>query len=114
MGQESPFLVDPNGIVRTWVDNGDNTYTIKSSQHNETQILEGNKAMANHNDGYTPSREMQRVGRIPLVVIEAWAARGYNLYSPECEHILQRIMDDPDYRHLRTAPGRLGKKHRHI
>jgi hypothetical protein len=114
MGKESPFLIEPNGIVRTWIDNDDGSYTVKSVQANETEIIEENKAMANHNDGYTPSRDIQRVGRIPLLVIEQYAAQGVNLYSPEWEHVLQRIMDDPDYRYFRTAPGRLGKKHRHI
>lgn len=114
MGKESPFLVEPNGIVRTWIDNGDDSFTVKSVQQNETEILEENKAMFNHNDGYTPSREMQRVGRIPQLVLEDYMARGINLFHPENENILQRIMDDGDYRFFRTAPGRLGKKHRHI
>lgn len=114
MGKESPFLTEPNGMVRTWIDNGDDTFTVKSVQSNETEILERNKAMYNHNDGYTPSREMQRVGSITQAVIEEHLARGINLFHPQNEHLLVRLMDDIDYRHLRTAPGRLGKKHRHI
>jgi hypothetical protein len=114
MSKVSPFLTEPNGIIRTWHDEGNGNYVVKSVQKNETEILEENKAMFNHNDGYTPSRDMQRVGRIPLLVIEDYMARGINLYHPENEHILQRIMDDGDYRFFRTAPGRLGKKHRHI
>lgn len=114
MGIVSPFSSDPNGLVKTWIDNGDGTFTIRTVQVNESEILEENKAMYNHNDGYTPSRDIQRVGRIPLAVIEDYAARGINLYAPENEHYLQRLMDDSDYRFFRTAPGRLGKKHRHI
>lgn len=114
MGKVSPFSSDPNGLVKTWIDNGDDTFTIKTEQSNESQILERNKAMYNHNDGYTPSREMQRVASIPLVVIEAYQAKGINLYAPENEYFLQRILDDGDYRFFRTAPGRLGKKHRHV
>lgn len=114
MGKESPFLVEPNGIVRTWIDNGDDTFTIVSAQHNETNILEENKAMANHNDGYTPSRDIQRIGRIPQIVIEDFAAKGIDLFHPANEVFLQKLMDNSDYRFLRTAPGRVGKKHRHI
>lgn len=114
MGKESPFRIEPNGIVRTWIDNQDGTYTINSKQQNETQILEENKAMYNHNDGYTPSRDIQRVGRIPLVVIEEYRAQGVNLYDPEWEWVLQRVMDNPDYRFFRTAPGHFGKRQRHI
>lgn len=114
MGKEVPFLIEPNGMVRTWIDNHDDTFTVKSVQTNETEILERNKAMYNHNDGYTPSREMQRIGSITQSVIEEYLSRGINLFHPENEHHLIRLMDDIDYRHLRTAPGRLGKKHRHI
>lgn len=114
MGKEVPFMVEPNGMVRTWVDNHDGTYTVKSVQQNETEIIEENKAMYNHNDGYSPSRTLRRVGRITQAVQEDYLSRGINLFHPENEHILQRLMDDIDYRHLRTAPGRFGKKHRHI
>lgn len=114
MAEVVPFLIEPNGIVREWHTNPDGTYAVVSRQVNESQILERNKALLSHNDGYTPSREMQRVASIPLIVIEEYQARGINLYSPENEHILQRILDDSDFRHFRTAPGRLGKKHRHV
>lgn len=114
MPKEVPFLIEPNGMVRTWTDNDDGSYTIKSVQANETEILERNKALYTHNDGYTPSREMQRVGSIPQAVIEDFAARGINLFHPAFEHELAKLMDNSDYRFLRTAPGRIGKKHRHI
>jgi len=114
MAKISPFSADPNGIIKKWIDNEDGTYTIQSQQANETEILERNKALYTHNDGYTPSREMQRVASIPLAVIEEYQARGINLYAPENEYFLARILDDSDYRHFRTAPGQLGKKHRHI
>lgn len=110
----SPFLVEPNGMVRTWHDNDDGTFTIKSSQTVETEILDRNKALYNHNDGYTADRTMQRVGSIPQAVIEEYAARGINLFHPAFEAELVALMDNSDYRFLRTAPGRLGKKHRHI
>lgn len=114
MGKVSPFLIEPNGMVRTWHDNEDGSYTIKSVQVNETEILERNKAMYTHNDGYNAKRDMQRVGSIPQAVIEEYMARGINLFHPAFEGELVRLMDNSDYRLLRTAPGRLGKKHRHI
>jgi len=110
----SPFAVEKNGMVRTWHDNDDGTYTIKSSQPVESDILELNKAMYNHNDGYNADRTMQRVGSIPQAVIEEYLARGINLFHPAFESELIKLMDNSDYRFLRTAPGRLGKKHRHI
>jgi hypothetical protein len=114
MPKVSPFSSDPNGIVKEWIDNDDGTYTIRSQQSNESDILERNKTLYTHNDGYTPSRDIQRVASIPLALIEDYMARGINLYAPENEYFLARILDDSDFRHLRTAPGQLGKKHRHI
>lgn len=114
MGKVSPFLIEPNGMVRTWEDNLDGTFTIHSKQVNETEILERNKTLYNHNDGYNQKRDLQRVGSIPQSVIEDYLARGINLFHPAFESELVKLMDNSDYRHLRTAPGRLGRKHRHV
>jgi len=114
MAKVLPFLNEPNGMVRTWHDNEDGTYTIKSEQVVETQILERNKALFNHNDGYTPSRDMQRVASIPQAVIEEYASRGINLFHPQYEPELRALLNNSDYRFLRTAPGFIGKKHRHV
>ena len=109
-----PFMTEPNGIVREWHVQPDGTYIIATKQNNETEVLERNKAMYNHNDGYTPSRDMQRVASIPLVFIEEYMQRGINLYHPENEDILARILDDSEFLYFRTAHGRIGKKSRHV
>lgn len=103
-----PFMTEPNGIVRKWVNNSDGTYTVVSEQHNETQILDRNKAMANHNDGYTPSREMRRVASIPMLLLEHWKyVEGWDPFHPENAKKLERKLNDPEFMWLRTAPGRL-------
>jgi hypothetical protein len=76
-------------------------------------ILEQNKAKANHNDGYSPSRELRRVGAIPFALIYQWLEKdGVNVmnagHDPHAAAYLMRKLNDPDYRYLRTAPGRLG------
>lgn len=110
-----PFSTEPNGIVKEWHDNGDGTYTIVSRQEVESDILERNKALYTHNDGYTRTRDMQRVGSIPLALIDLWeTVEGWNPYHPANADKLAQKLDDIDFRHLRTAPGRLGRKHRHI
>lgn len=115
MAEDVPLLIEPNGLIKIWRTNSDGTYTVITRQDNESEILERNKAMYNHNDGYTPSREMQRVGSIPMALIELWqTVEGWNPYAPENADRLARKLDDIDFRHLRTAPGQLGRKHRHI
>jgi len=75
-------------------------------------ILDHNKAMTNHNDGYTPSREMRRVASVPVSMLYQWLAEeGYDPRSGGFREALTAItkkkLNDLDYAYLRTAPGRL-------
>lgn len=115
MGKISPFLTNPNGIIQTWEDNGDDTFTIHTRQEVESDILELNQKMYTHNDGYTADRSMQRVGSIPESLIFLWqTVEGWNPFHPANADRLAQKLDDIDFLKLRTAPGRLGRKHRHI
>jgi len=112
MAKESPFLSDA-GIHRKWIDNEDGTFTISATQNLEG-LIDRNKAMYNHNDGYTPSRDMQRVASIPQSVIDEFSAKGINLFNPAFEPELRKLLNDPDFRGFRTAHGYIGPKHRHV
>lgn len=72
-------------------------------------ILERNKAMQNHNDGYTPSRELRRVAFIPNIIRLKWLnEEGWDAYRPDLygDKLVAKL-NDPDWRFLRTAPGRV-------
>lgn len=72
-------------------------------------VIERNKAMATHNDGYTPSREMRRVASIPYILINKWLVEeGWNALDPANHDRLVRKLNDPDWAFLRTAPGQIG------
>jgi hypothetical protein len=103
-----PLLAaDAGGIRHDWIDHQDGSYTIQSVQDVETQ-LDLNKAMATHNDGYSPSRELRRAAHIPnIVVLKWWMEEGWNALDPRHWDRLRAKLNDPDWRHLRTAPGRL-------
>lgn len=104
-----PFLNDP-GVIREWIDNEDGTITVTEKQDCGS-ILELNKAMASHNDGYTPSREMRRVASIPLNIIQKWKdEEGWDALNPLYADKLALKLDDPDWQYLRTAPGVIGKR----
>lgn len=99
------------GTAHYWRDTEDGA-EIKSVT-DVAPILERNKAMANHNDGWSPSKELRRVGSIPFALIHKWLCEdGVNVldagHDPHAAAYLMRKLNDPDYRHLRTAPGRLG------
>ena len=73
-------------------------------------ILEANKAMMTHNDGWSKGEKfMRRAASIPhhlrykWLIEEGWDAWRPDLYGDR----LKRKLNDPDYRHLRTAHWRV-------
>lgn len=71
-------------------------------------ILEQNKAMATHNDGYSPSRELRRVASIPLIVMLKWLnEEGWWALDSANADKLKAKLNSSEYLYLRTAPGKL-------
>lgn len=69
-------------------------------------ILDNNKRQWNDGDGYTPSREMRKIAEIPLVVLEKWKNElGIDWTNKNHAPAVRRLLNDPDWRYLRTAPG---------
>ena len=89
--------------------------SIKTLQ-DVTEILEWNKTLCNHDgDGYSPSREWKRVADIPCVVITKWLTEeGIDVYNQNHWPAVARKLDSIEYRYLRTAPGRIGTRTRHM
>jgi hypothetical protein len=71
-------------------------------------VIERNKALYGEGDGYGPSREWRRVASFPPIVREImrriWGA---DPFAKGNEELLRRLLNDPDLRHFRTAPGRI-------
>jgi hypothetical protein len=102
------LLTSAAGVRYTWEDQADGTYLIHGTQ-DLTDVLDDNKAKANHNDGYSKSREMRRVAHIPFIIRNKWMAEeGWDCFDHENADLLMRKLNDPDWRYLRTADGRLG------
>lgn len=72
-------------------------------------ILERNKALHNHDDrGWSPSRDMRRAASIPDIIVLKWLKEdGINVFDRDHWPAVKRKLNDPEYRYLRTAPGRL-------
>lgn len=105
---ERPFHVSACGVRHYWRDEADGGVTITSSQDTDA-ILDANKAMATHNDGYSLSRDLRRVASIPMVLVAKWLQEeGWNAFDPAHADRLRRKLNDPDYLWLRTGEGRLG------
>ncbi len=68
-------------------------------------VLERNKALLTHDDGYSPSRDMKRIATVPNIVIEQWLKEGVNVFDPNCEAEVMRRLNSSDWAHLRTSGG---------
>lgn len=108
MADWEPFLRSQGGVdhYRRW--NGDGTVSYLARQDVDP-ILERNKAAANHNDGYSQSRELRRVASIPYGVMHEWLAKeGWWALDPANADKLAAKLNSSEYAYLRTASGRVG------
>jgi hypothetical protein len=96
-----------SGAQHVWRDDGEGGGTVVSTI-DVTPIIERNKALAATNDGYSPSRELRRVASIPFAIVhKILMEEGVDILDPANSERLVRLLNDPDYAHLRTAPGRV-------
>ncbi len=87
--------------------NEDGSHTFAASQ-DTAGIIEQNKAMATHNDGYSQGRDVRRVASIPFSLILKWKhEEGWDAFDPNHADKLAQKLNSSDFLHLRTAPGRV-------
>lgn len=107
MAVRIPLLTSYAGITHTLVLNDDGS-VCEEAAYDSQAILDENVAMANHNDGYTPSRDMRRVARIPWALRNKWLnEEGWDAWNAKYNDRLTRVLNDSDWSKLRTAPGRV-------
>ncbi len=91
--------------------NADGSWTLHQWEDIEA-IIEANKR--DYNDGtkgYTASRDLRHIARIwPTEQVKMIKQYGADPFAPGNEDLLDRVLDDPDWRFLRCAPGTVTKK----
>jgi hypothetical protein len=97
---------DPaTGLAQWWIDDGEGNWAQKSSQ-DATSILDLNKEAANHCNPYNAERDVRMVARIPLIVIAKWRNElGVDYWNPDHQDKVDQLLNDPDWRWLRTDAG---------
>jgi hypothetical protein len=104
--------VDGNGI-EDFVAYEDGKIILKRTCVDVEPVLDRNKALQNAGDGYSPSREMQRVASIPIGVVEMWKViYGVDPTARGNERLLTRLLNDPEWLWLRVGGGRVDFKER--
>jgi hypothetical protein len=96
---------DGNGIRRrVQIDGESVTETISDDVE---PVIEHNKALQNEGDGFSPTREMRRIASIPMALALKWKfERGVDVFNPDHAPAVRALLNDPEYRYLRTSPGR--------
>ena len=108
MGDPIPLFKSSAGVNWSMIRENDGSLRFRAEADAEP-VLDRNKAMATHNDGYTKDRTLRRVATIPAIVWLKWLNdEGWDAYQPENADRLARKLNDIDYMYLRTAPGQVG------
>lgn len=109
-GEEIDFLHedDPAPVKTEYHVTEDDKLIIKRVQDVEP-ILEANKRAFNEHStkGNLFGGTFHHVAEIPVIVIEQWKKEGIDFYNKEHWPKVMAKLNDPDYRYLRTMPGRI-------
>ena len=105
---------EQEGLIKTTYHSDDmNRQVVVERNINYKPIIDHNKKMYTHNDGYSKSKDLKRVASIPTLVLELWT-KEYNgtnnwfaLKKEEQQKILKKKLNSNEFQYFRTAPGRL-------
>lgn len=93
-----------------------NGQLVVSRTQDVQPFLDDNKRMqADQVGGWRRTHGMTRrqIADIPNIVIEQWLKEGFNIFQVS-EKELRKKLDHPDWAYLKTIPGRIGQRSRHI
>lgn len=106
MTEKRVIEVQPDGIVEILhFDNSTGNFAIERVQDVDP-VLDSNKERANHESGYSPSRELREIAEIPMIVVLKWLTDyGVDVHNRDHWPAVKRLLRDPDWIHLRSSPG---------
>lgn len=102
------FFDAENGVKSSYeYDALEDRFTLKKTQDVEP-ILKFNK-MLQGDKSLTRGKDLRRVAKIPMIVIEQWLKEGIDIFSqdPEMKRKVKARLNDPNYQFLRTDLSRL-------
>lgn len=108
-------MIDTSTGVSTAIKCRNGQMLVKREQ-DVAPVLDHNKRLqANQVGGWRRASRtcMRYLGEIPNIVIEQWLKEGFNIFQVS-ERELRAKLDHPDWSYLKTIPGRIGQRSRHI
>jgi len=84
-------------------------HTVIETVQDLAPVLERNKSLQNADDrGWSPSRDLRRAATIPDIIVLKWRNDyGIDVFNRDHWAAVKRLLNDPEWRYLRTAPGTL-------
>jgi hypothetical protein len=96
-----------DGLAHYWLEDGEGNWAQETVQQ-PAGLIDLNRAAQNHCDPYNAARDVRMVARIPLVVIAKWRNElGVDYWNPDHQAKVDALLNDPDWRWLRTDAGRI-------
>lgn len=94
-------------LVREFVPIDGDTFALQSVQ-DVAPILDFNKSFHLDGDGYTPSRDLRHVAKIPLVIVQLWMDQyGVDVFNADHKPAVRRLLNSSEWSYLRTGGGKL-------
>ena len=100
------------GVKTRYIKESDGKLTI-NSQHDLNSLMDRNKKLYTHNDGYTPSKDFKRVASIPPIILQLWTKEynGSNNWWALPKEIQKKIMrtklNSSEFKYFKTSEGSL-------
>ena len=108
-------MIDLDSDIKTAIKCRNGELVVKRTQ-DVAPYLDSNKRMqADGAGGWRRTAKLRRrqIADIPNIVVEAWLKEGFNVFQVS-ERELRKKLDHPDWAYLKTIPGRVGQRSRHI
>lgn len=98
------FDYEPDTGITTWYEDTEDGFALRYEQDAEP-IIELNKTKQSMGrEYYARDNEMWRVASIPSVIQMKWMIeKGVDVYNPDHWPAVQRLLNDPEWRYLKTA-----------
>lgn len=108
-------MIDTSTDIRTAIKARNGQLVVKRTQDVEPILDHNKRRQADGVGGWrrTHGMLMRQIGEIPNIVIEQWLKEGFNIFQVS-ERELRKKLDHPDWSYLKTIPGRVGQRSRHI
>jgi hypothetical protein len=101
-------MLDTTQISREFVPLDDETFALTASGDAQP-VLDFNKGFHLDGDGYTPSKDLKHVAKIPMIIVELWWNKhGIDVFNKAHADGVRKLLNDPEYGYLRTGGGQIG------